>query len=113
MCRSAVLAILLLSMPAARAAAGQAAIGDAAAALAKGDLVSAEQKLRAELRDHPDEVAALALLGGALGGAKESREAEETRRRALAAAGRNPGANYAAGMALANAGRIIRAGIAP
>src|ERR1035437_607476 len=95
----AVLAILFLSMPAAWAAAEQAAIGDAAAALLKGDFVSAERKLRAELRDHPDEVEAPALLGEALYGQKKSREAEEIRGRAWAAGGRNPGANYAAGMA--------------
>src|SRR5450759_2125866 len=105
----AVLAILYLSMPAVRAAAAQAAIGDAAAALARGDFVSAEQKLRAELRDHPDEVEALALLGEALDGQKKSREAEQIRGRALSAGGRNPGANYAAGMARANAGRFDQA----
>lgn len=109
MCRSVFLAILLFSMPAGRAAAGEAAIRDAVAALARGDFVSAEQKLRAELRDHPDEVEALALLGEALDGQKKSREAEEIRGRALAAGGRNPGANYAAGMALANAGRFDQA----
>src|ERR1035437_11101409 len=98
MCRSVLLTILFLSMPAAWAAAEQAAIGDAAAALAKGDFVSAERKLRAELRDHPDEVEALALLGEALFGQKKSRGAEEIRGRAWADGGRNPGANYAAGM---------------
>src|SRR5450759_3218918 len=87
MCRTVFLAILYLSMPAGRAAPAQAAIRDAVAALARGDFVSAEQKLRAELRDHPDEVEALALAAG----------------------GRNPGANYAAGMALANAGRFDQA----
>src|ERR1019366_5407004 len=105
MCRSAVLAILLLSVPASRAA----AIRDAAAALASGDFVSAEQKLRAELRDHPDEIEALALLGEALDGQKKFQEAEQIRGRAAAAAGRDPGKNYAAGMALANAGRFDQA----
>ncbi|MCX6627309.1 MAG: tetratricopeptide repeat protein [Candidatus Solibacter sp.] len=105
----AVLAIFLLSLPSGWAAAGEAAIREAAAALARGDFVSAEQKLRAELRDHPDAVEAMALLGEALDGRKKSGEAEEVRRRALVAAGRNPSANYAAGMALANAGRFERA----
>ncbi len=109
MCRPILLAILFLSIPVARAAPSQTAIRDAAAALARGDFVSAEQKLRAELRDHPDEVEALALLGAALHGQKKSREAEEIGRRALATGGRHPGANYAAGMALANVGRFDQA----
>ncbi len=109
MCRSVLLSILFLSMPAVRSAAGQAAIRDAAAALSKGDFAAAEQTLRAELHDHPDEVEALALLGAALDGQNKSREAEDVRGRALTAGERNPGANYAAGMALAGAGRFDQA----
>jgi len=105
----AVLAILVLSMPAGRAADSQTAIRDAAASLASGDFVAAEQQLRAELRDNPDEIEALALLGAALDGQKKSTEAEEVRGRAQVAAGRNPAANYAAGMALANAGQFDQA----
>jgi tetratricopeptide (TPR) repeat protein len=66
-------------------------------ALQRGDFVSAEQKLRAEVRVHPNDGAALTLLGVALDGQKRFQEAAEIHRRAVAAAPRSPDAlnNYA------------------
>ena len=91
------LAALLLSMAAARAADDGAAVRDALAALQRGDFVAAEQKLRAEVRVHPDGGAALTLLGVALDGQKKFQEADAVHRRAVANAPRSPDAlnNYA------------------
>jgi len=51
-----------------------------------GNFAAAEQKLRAELRLHPNDPRVLSLLGVALDGQKKFQEAEEFHRRALAAA---------------------------
>jgi len=90
------LVALLLCIAAARAA-DDATIRDALAALQRGDFVSAEQKLRAEIRVHPNDGAALTLLGVALDGQKKFQEADEVHRRAVANAPRSPDAlnNYA------------------
>lgn len=91
------LAALLLYIAAARATDDGAAIRDALAALQRGDFVSAEHTLRAEVRVHPNDGAALTLLGVALDGQKKFQEAEGVHRRAVANAPRSADAlnNYA------------------
>jgi Flp pilus assembly protein TadD len=60
------------------------AVTDAITALERGDLSSAEQTLRAELRTQPNEVAALDVLGVVLDKEKKYAEADELYRRAIA-----------------------------
>jgi tetratricopeptide (TPR) repeat protein len=55
---------------------------DAIAALQRGDSAGAEQKLRAELKTHPDEGEAMSLLGVALDNQKKFPEAAEMHRQA-------------------------------
>lgn len=61
------------------------AVREAAGALQRGDFPAAEAKLRAELKLHPTDVAALSFLGVALDNQKKSSEAEPLHRRAIAA----------------------------
>jgi tetratricopeptide (TPR) repeat protein len=80
------LAMLLLCVSRGQAADDTAAIRDAVAAMQRGDFVSAEQKLRAELGAHPADARILSLLGVALDNQKKLREADGFHRRALAIA---------------------------
>ncbi len=61
------------------------------AALQRGDPVAAEQKLRAELKAHPDEAEAFSLLGVALDNQKKFPEAAEAHKQALAKAASSAG----------------------
>jgi tetratricopeptide (TPR) repeat protein len=72
--------------------AGSYALADdrAIAALQRGDFVVAERILRVEVEARPNEALALSLLGVALDGQGNTREAEVFHRRAVAAAPRNP-----------------------
>ncbi len=72
--------------------AGSYALADdrAIAALQRGDFAAAERILRAEVAARPNEALALSLLGVALDGQGNTREAEVFHRRAVAAAPRNP-----------------------
>ncbi len=58
-------------------------MSDAVAALRRGDLSSAEQTLRAELKAHPNDADALGLLGVVLDNEKHFAEADGVYRRAL------------------------------
>jgi tetratricopeptide (TPR) repeat protein len=80
------LALLFVAALVVRAAADDAQVRAAAADMAHGDFSSAERKLRAELRLHPDDAHVLSLLGAALDGEKKLPEAAEFHRRAVAAA---------------------------
>src|SRR5436190_20270879 len=71
-----------------------AALQDAVAALQRGDFPSAERKLRAELKLHPNDAETLSLLGLALDNQKKFPEADAIHRRAIAAA---PGSTRAFG----------------
>jgi tetratricopeptide (TPR) repeat protein len=82
------LAVLLLCIPAGRAADERAVSRDALAALQRGDFRAAEQKLRSEVAAHPNDAPALSLLGVALDNQNQFREAAEFHRRAVAAAPR-------------------------
>ncbi|MBV9301658.1 MAG: tetratricopeptide repeat protein [Acidobacteriaceae bacterium] len=59
------------------------AIDNAVAALQHGDFASAEETLRAELKEHPNNVEALDVLGVVLDNEKKYPEADEIYRRAL------------------------------
>ncbi len=59
---------------------------DAVTALQRGDAPAAEQKLRAELKNSPDEPEALSLLGVALDNQKKFQEAGEAHQHAVARA---------------------------
>jgi tetratricopeptide (TPR) repeat protein len=85
----ALLALLLWCIPAGRAADSRAVFRDALAALQRGDFRAAEQKLRTEVAAHPNDGAALSLLGVALDNQNQFREAGEFHRRAVAAAPRS------------------------
>jgi len=87
---ASLLATLVLCMPTARPADDNSAIREAAAAMQRGDFPAAEQTLRAELRARPNDALALSLLGLALDNRKESKEADDAFRRALANAPRSP-----------------------
>jgi tetratricopeptide (TPR) repeat protein len=65
------------------------AIAEAVAAMQRGDFVSGEKLLRAEVAAHPNEAMALSLLGVALDGLDRGREASGFHLRAVAAAPRN------------------------
>jgi tetratricopeptide (TPR) repeat protein len=80
---ASLLAVLLLAISAGQAADDRAAIREAVAALERGDFLSAEQKLRAELQAHPNNAEALSLLGVALDSQRKFREADEVHRRAV------------------------------
>ena len=56
------------------------------AALQRGDSVTAEQKLRSELKTNPDEAEAMSLLGVALDNQKKFAEADEMHKNAMAKA---------------------------
>ncbi len=58
-------------------------------ALKRGDFTTAETKLRAEIRAHPDDVEALSFLGVALDSQKKFTEADSFHHRALALAPRS------------------------
>ena len=72
-------------LPPAKAADASPALQDAAAALQRGDFASAELKLRAALKLHPDDAETLSLLGFALDVQKKFPEADGLHRRAVAA----------------------------
>src|SRR5436309_15385850 len=59
-------------------------VSDAVEALQRGDLNSAEQTLRSELRVHPENSAALGVLAVVLDQQKNYAEADEVYRRAVA-----------------------------
>ena len=80
------LALLLFAALVVRAADDDAQVRAAAADMARGDFSSAEGKLRAELRLHPEDARVLSLMGAALDGQKKFPEAAEFHRRAVAAA---------------------------
>ncbi len=63
--------------------ADDAAVSNAVAALQKGDLTSAEQILRADLKAHPSDGPALAVLSAVLDQEKKFSEAEDAYRKAL------------------------------
>lgn len=65
--------------------AGDDPVSEAVAALQRGDPAFAEQTLRAELREHPDDAAAQEVLGVVLDQEKRFSEAGAVYRRALAA----------------------------
>jgi tetratricopeptide (TPR) repeat protein len=89
-------AAILIALAAASAARATD-LDDALAALRRGDFQLAEQKLRAELRAHPNDSGALTLLGVALDNLKQPAAAADAHRRALAAAPNSPDVlnNYA------------------
>lgn len=78
------LAVLFLSGLSAVAAEDDP-VANAVEALHRGDLASAEQTLRAELREHPGDSAAQEVLGVVLDQEKKFSEADAVYRRALAA----------------------------
>ncbi len=67
------------------------AVADAVAALERGDVSSAEQTLRAELRARPNDVAALDVLGVVLDKEKKYADADEVYRRAVSFSQPSPG----------------------
>jgi Flp pilus assembly protein TadD len=75
--RASFTALVLLCAPAAgQTAASGPDFQEAVAALQQGDSPAAEQKLRAELKTHPDEAEAMSLLGVALDNQKKFPEAD-------------------------------------
>lgn len=66
---------------------------DAIAALQRSDWPAAEQKLRAELKSHPDEAEAMSLLGVALDNQQKFAEADELHRQAMDKAAASPSLN--------------------
>jgi tetratricopeptide (TPR) repeat protein len=67
------------------------AVADAVAALQRGDLSSAEQTLRAELRVRPNDIEALDVLGVVLDKEKKYAEADQIYRRVISMPGPSPG----------------------
>jgi tetratricopeptide (TPR) repeat protein len=78
-------------VPPAPAATGGPDFQDALSALQRGDSPTAEQKLRAELKAHPDEPEALSLLGVALDNQKKFAEADAAHRQAMAQSPKSAG----------------------
>jgi tetratricopeptide (TPR) repeat protein len=87
---AALFATLLFFVPLARPADDDSAMRDAAAAMQRGDFPAAERSLRAELQKRPDDGLVLSLLGLTLDNLKQSKEAEDAFRRAVANAPRSP-----------------------
>jgi len=75
-------------------------VREASAALQRGDFPAAENKLRAELKLRPNDVAALSLLGVALDNQQKFSEAEPLHRRAI-------GANPPSALAFGNFGNHL------
>ena len=88
---------VLLALATGFAADNPPAIQEALAALRRGDFASAEKTLQAEIQAHPEEAAALTLLGVALDSQQKFPQAEEMHRRAAASASNSPDVwnNYA------------------
>jgi len=86
LCLLAPLVLALFCLPCGRGADANAALQDAAAALQRGDFPGAEQKLRDELKRHPNDAETLSLLGMALDSQKKFAEADSVHRQAIAAA---------------------------
>ncbi len=85
------------------------AVADAVAALERGDLSSAEQMLRAELRAHPNEVAGLDVLGVVLDKEKKYAEADAVYREAISLPAPSPGLLNNYGNHLLATGKLIEA----
>jgi tetratricopeptide (TPR) repeat protein len=83
-------AVMLLCVAAGRGAQQSAAAQSAVAAMQRGDFLTAEKTLRAELEGHPRDAWTLSLLGVALDNQKRLPEAEEFHRLAVAASPRSP-----------------------
>ena len=79
-----VFASLFPCAPAGRAAADSPEFRDAVAALQRGDLPTAEQKILAELKLHPTEAEALSLLGAVFDNQKKFEEAGQNHKLAMA-----------------------------
>src|SRR3712207_4751627 len=77
---------VLLLLASSCAFADDRAIGEAVAALQRGDFATGERILRAEVAARPNEAMALSLLAAALDSQGKTREAAAFHRRALAAA---------------------------
>lgn len=85
------------------------AIPDAVAALQRGDLANAEGALKSELSAHPNDTAALGLLGVVLDQETKYSEADDVYRRAVALSPRSPSLLNNYGNHLAAMGRIEEA----
>ncbi len=81
------------------------AVDKAVAAMENGDLASAEQTLRSELRGHPNEAPALEVLAAVLDQQNKYAEADPVYRRALALDPRSPGLLNNYGNHLVSTGR--------
>lgn len=104
------IACLLCACASARLAAAPGADFQAAlAALQHGDAVTAEQKARAELTNHPDEPEASALLGVALRRQQKSAEADSVFERLATSTANDAKLSAAIGIQIAQAGEFAAA----